>query len=491
MREIKAKFYRSGDIVRDIGIVYFYELLMDLKNELEKNDYKLKFTCELNRNYLSLEYAEYIDPKYISDYILENQLFKVFKNGKKETLEKIFSNIDNLTYVNFIEELDKSSATEKQKEGIKKDFKNRRFPYVRNSGKYGLNTSLENMETNVKRIVDTVIKSNIEIDEIDKLDLTQYEEKDSVCNVCNINKTTKLDIDLRERKDSKYNFLFRGAEKSGFKRSGQVESNICFECEFFNLMCLLYINLKRPMVFAYTNDLRELAFLNHKIMLKRKMYSDKSFYKKLLHEKISSIRLYRFDIDTNKGIILKFDSIIEYKELLKKIELIDIIDNYNFSREPGNTRNLGKKMIDNGNLSNLKELLLDNISVLRQLTGTSREMDFVSSSYNIGLYIKLCWIVDGGEEYKMKNYMESNLIYSRVGKDLFNKMTDESRRKNFSMKVIQLLKSNDRTQLFQTIMHVLVSNGILIGEGFVEGLMQSSELELNTNVGLFIQEIMK
>ncbi|AYD22100.1 TPA: hypothetical protein SOL98_000103 [Clostridioides difficile] len=488
MREIKAKFYRSGDIVRDIGIVYFYELLMDLKNELEKNDYKLKFTCELNRNYLSLESAEYIDPKYISDYILENQLFKVFKNGKKEALEKIFNNIDNLTYVNFIEELDKSSATAKQKEDIKKDFKNRRFPYVRNSGKYGLNTSLENMETNVKNIVDTVIKSNIEID---KIDLEQYEEKDSVCNVCNINKTTKLDIDLRERKDSKYNFLFRGAEKSGFKRSGQVESNICFECEFFNLMCLLYINLKRPMVFAYTNDLRELAFLNHKIMLKRKMYSDKSFYKKLLHEKISSIRLYRFDIDTNKGIILKFDSIIEYKELLKKIELIDIIDNYNFSREPGNTRNLGKRMIDNGNLSNLKELLLDNISVLKQSTGTSREMDFVSSSYNIGLYIKLCWIVDGGEEYKMKNYMESNLIYSRVGKDLFNKMTDESRRKNFSMKVIQLLKSNDRTQLFQTIMHVLVSNGILIGEGFVEGLMQSSELELNTNVGLFIQEIMK
>lgn len=488
MREIKAKFYRSGDIVRDIGIVYFYELLMDLKNELEKSDYKLKFTCELNRNYLSLESEENIDPKYISDYILENQLFKVFKNGKKEILEKIFSNIDNLTYVNFIEELDKSSATAKQKEDIKKDFKNRRFPYVRNSGKYGLNTSLENMETNVKNIVDTVIKSNIEID---KIDLEQYEEKDSVCNVCNINKTTKLDIDLRERKDSKYNFLFRGAEKSGFKRSGQVESNICFECEFFNLMCLLYINLKRPMVFAYTNDLRELAFLNHKIMLKRKMYSDKSFYKKLLHEKISSIRLYRFDIDTNKGIILKFDSIIEYKELLKKIELIDIIDNYNFSREPGNTKNLGKKMIDNGNLSNLKELLLDNISVLRQSNGTSREMDFVSSSYNIGLYIKLCWIVDGGEEYKMKNYMESNLIYSRVGKDLFNKMTDESRRKIFSMKVIQLLKSNDRTQLFQTIMHVLVSNGILIGDGFVEGLMQSSELELNTNVGLFIQEIMK
>nr|UWI49058.1 hypothetical protein NZ312_13165 [Clostridioides difficile] len=485
MSEIKAKFYRSGDIVRDIGIVYFYELLMDLKNELEKNDCNLKFTCELNRNYLSLEY---IEPKYISNYILENQIFNVFKNGKKETLEKIFNNVDNLIYENFIEELDKASATETQKESIRKDFKNRRFPYVRNSGKYGLNTSLENMETNIENLVDTVIRSNIEIDEID---LSQYEEKDSMCNICNINKTTKLDIDLRERKDSKYNFLFRGAEKSGFKKSGQVESNICFECEFFNLMCLLYINLKRPIVFGYTNDLRELAFLNHKIMLKRKMYSDKSFYKKLLHEKISSIRLYRFDIDTNKGIILKFDSIIEYKELLKKIELMDIIDNYNFSREAGSTKSLAKKMIDNGNLSNLKELLLDNISVLKQSTGTSREMDFLSSSYNISSYIKLCWIVDGEEEYKMKNHMESNLIYSRVGKDLFNKMTDESRRKNFSMKVIQLLKSNDRTQLFQTIMHVLVSNGVLIGEGFVEGIMQSSELELNTNVGLFIQEIMK
>lgn len=63
-------------------------------------------------------------------------------------------------------------------------------------------------------------------------------------------------------------------------------------------------------------------------------------------------------------------------------------------------------------------------------------MDFVFSLYNIGLYIKLCWIVDGGEEYKMKNYMESNLIYLRVGKDLFNKMIDEFRRKNFFMKVI-------------------------------------------------------
>ncbi len=57
-------------------------------------------------------------------------------------------------------------------------------------------------------------------------------------------------------------------------------------------------------------------------------------------------------------------------------------------------------MIDNGNLSNLKELLLDNISFLKQSTGTSREMDFVSSSYNIGLYIKLCWIVDGGRSIK-------------------------------------------------------------------------------------------
>ena len=65
MREIKAKFYRSGDIVRDIGIVYFYELLMDLKNELEKNDYKLKFTCELNRNYLSLEKPSFIRKQLI------------------------------------------------------------------------------------------------------------------------------------------------------------------------------------------------------------------------------------------------------------------------------------------------------------------------------------------------------------------------------------------------------------------------------------------
>lgn len=130
-------------------------------------------------------------------------------------------------------------------------------------------------------------------------------------------------------------------------------------------MCFLYINLKRLMVFVYMNDLRELVFLNYKIMFKRKMYLDKLFYKKFLYEKISLIRLYRFDIVKNKGIILKFDFIIEYKELLKKIEFIDIIDNYNFLRELVNIKNLGKKMIDNGNLLNLKELLFDNISFLK------------------------------------------------------------------------------------------------------------------------------
>lgn len=481
----------------------------------------------LKKNYLEFPYSE---PDDISNYILNHLIFEVFKAGKRDKLKEEFSNIEELNSNNFIEKLNELDASYGYKADMTKDFNNRRFPYLRNSGKFGLNTSLENMQDNLKKLVDIVMKSNVALknkkdikydnsmeiicdkdirltsngdmgitcnNNVEVRDnnnsedciLDKYKKKDYLCNICNINKTTELDITFKERADSKYSFLFRGAEKSGFRNNGNSEGNICFECDFLNLMCLLYINLERPMALAYTNDLTELLFVNYKLMLQRKLYSDEAFLMKLLHERIRTLSIYDFDIDTHNGIILRFNSIVDYKNLLKRIQLVEIVDNYNFSRESSKMKNISKVMIKNQAFIALKDFIVNNLIVLKS-EGTSREIDTRSSLYNITSYIKLLWIIEGKGVDEMVKYREMNYVYSHAGKELASEMKDNKRKKNFAFKVVQLLRCNDKNRLFQTIMHTLASYGVSIDSGFVEGIMQADELDLNTNIGLFVQELM-
>lgn len=468
----KVKFYLSGDIVRDIGIIYFSEILNCMG-----------INYELNKNYLEFDYVE---PSLIADYILNNLIFEVFKVGKREKLKEKLGDLCDLSIENFEKYINDSNISIKEKCDLMKEFNNRRFPYMRNSSKFGLNTTLENMEKNLRELVNIVFKSNIGVK---KIDLNKFKEKDIICNVCNINKITELDITLNKKIDSKLTFLFRGTEKSGFRNNGHDEGNICFECEFLNLMCLLYINLEKPNTLAYVNNLRELWFVNYKLMLRRKIYSDKAFYSKLLHEKVSALRIYDFYIDTNKGVILKFNSIVDYKKLIKKIEFMDIIDNYNFTRDAMKLIEIGKNMVNNDSIEAFRELLLDNLINIKS-EGASREIDNKSSLYNLMSYMKFLWIINDKGENQMNRFKEENYIYSRAGKELSCKMDDPGKR-NFVFRVIQSLKSNDKNNLFQTIMHTLASYEVHIESGFVEGIMQQGELELNTNVGLFVQELMQ
>ena len=403
---------------------------------------------------------------------------------KMDRLEIVLGDdVNNINSENFLSKVEKAQCKEKDKKELIKSFENRRIPYVRNSGKYGLNTSLKNMKDNIETLTKIIIESNISISEND---LVEYKPTDDICSVCNINKTTKLDINLKERIDSKYNFLFRGAEKSGFKNNGTSSSAICFECEFFNLMCLFYISLKRPVAFAYTNNLKEMKFANYKIMLDRKLSNDKGFYKKLVQDNISSLKIYDFNIDTNKGIILNFNSIVDYKDLLKSIELIDSVDKYIFSRESATMKRIAKTMIKNNALISLKELLLSNIIVIKEGNGT-RDIDKFSTYNNINEYLYCLYIVYGKEANKL---FKSNSIYSKAGSRMSVHM-DETRRKNFVFKILQMLKTNDRDGILQTIMHTLAAYNVPIEKGFVEGIMKSEEIELNTNIGLFLQELMK
>ena len=264
----KVTFYISGDVVRDIGIVYFSEILKEIGIDYE-----------LTRNYLKFDYT---DSKIISNYIIDNKIFQVFVNGNLREFKDSIPDFDKLNCNNILEHIAASNLKTKDKEKIEKAFHNRRFPYIRNSPIYGGNTNFDDMHSNFEKLVDIVVNNNISVN---KKNLDDFKETDIQCSICGINHTTNLGINLKERKDSKYLFLFRGPEESGFKNNGNSQINICFECEFLNLMTLLYINLERPVTLAYVNNLRELLFINYKIMLRKRLYSVSASEKGVFKEK--------------------------------------------------------------------------------------------------------------------------------------------------------------------------------------------------------------
>lgn len=439
----------------------------------------------LSRNYLSFDYSE-LENIY---ECINKKIFWVYKKGKMENKKEDTENktIDLLEKYNSIEEIINSNQL--KDEELKKLLESIYFPYIRNSGIYGGNNKdYFKRKENLKNLMKIVFDNNINVK---RGDLKKFKEKNEKCSICCINDTTELGIDLKERKDSKYLFLFRGPQESGFRHNGNAPINICFECEFLNLITLLYISIKRPKILGYTSDLQEMIFINQKIMLKKNLYSEKAFYKKLIQENNKNLELYEFITDTNKGVILKFNSKVNYKEYLLTIEYLDIIDKFNFYKEnAADLKHISDIMIKNKAYGNLKSLLLSQIILIKDEKG-SRDIDEKSTFNNVELYIKCVELSSGKRKDEIMEYRKKkNIIYSKPAKILAAKM-DNNKKKGFVFKILQLLKSDDREGIFQIIMTTLASYIIDIEDGFIEGILQSDELQFNINVGIFIQELMK
>ncbi|MFQ4188165.1 hypothetical protein C3O92_16410 [Clostridioides difficile] len=88
---------------------------------------------------------------------------------------------------------------------------------------------------------------------------------------------------------------------------------------------------------------------------------------------------------------------------------------------------------------------------------------------------------------------QSKKVYLQVGKELSEKMT-KSELNKFSQEVTNYLQfaefdKNMKIKLFQTIIEVVARKKVSLPNDseFTEGILQSSELEMTTNVGFIIE----
>lgn len=388
MRKDRVRYYLSGDVIHDVGIVSLVFLLEDFKRS-----YSNSINFVLQKNYLDVDY---LDSEKFTKYITEEILFNIFKSRKKEELEKLFeiSEYNNLTYGNFVLEVTNKLKDEKKLSSILKDYENISFPYMRNSKKYGTNeknTNFKKRQDTFKILVNIVQESNIKIK---RNDLSNYKVKNNLCEVCNLNKTTDLDLDFTERKDSKLLFTFKGSEESGFKNNGRAKgSNICFQCEFLNLMALLYINLRKPKNIIYINNLIDMKNINKVLNIKEKNFSEKELIRYLGKFVARDILIYRIIIDQKKGIILDLNKAIDIKWMKKEIKFLELIDGMNFSREASKKRAVAKILINNKNITALSKWFMKNIIVIeddkesgKEKSNVDGKIDRKRSVSNLSIY---------------------------------------------------------------------------------------------------------
>lgn len=486
----KYKFYRKGQVVADIGIIELYDILQGLKStyETEENlDIRLEANCLVVDN---------LKPKTLYDYIIEHEIFQVFLNGirdnlNKKGLEEVV--IEKLNIGNFKEIIVQSSLEEKDKEFYLDKFSKKYFPYVRNSGKYGANSgSEENFHHNFRELIDLVFKMNNKNDDEQREILKKYEPIDEKCTVCHTNIATRLDIthkdEKKERINSKYNYSFFGSEKSTFNNYGEGKNSICFECEFLNLMFLLYISRKRPQVLGYTDDLYFLRYINNNLMLKKRIYQDAVFQLKLGKLKGKGIRLYDVITDSNKGVILTFQSLTDYEELIQDIELIHIVDNYNYSHDKALMRDRCKKYIRYKNYEALRDTLISSILSF----GSEDKEEILSNITNYQKFINILnSIQEGGG-----SSVEDNGFYKlgeRLKLTMISSSDEEAKnnRKNIALRITNMLKADDRAGIFDFLTHLIIVNNVEMPYKYSETILDSTKNELHYCIGKFLEGFLK
>lgn len=431
----KMRFYRTGEVVTDIGIIAFKSFLEEMKLK-----YNVDLSIKLENNYLEISK-------------IEN-----------------FSNI----YTNFIweklkEKSDQQKEKEKEKEGENKEIF---LPYLRNSGKFGKNSGSEKTaKENFEKLIDVVILLITgNIDEVKE----KYKLEDK-CTVCRNHITTGQDINNKERKISKYTYSFLGRERNTFSNYGKENIRVCFMCEFLYLNFLIFVNMGNYNI-LFTENLKELEFFNYKMNLFRD-FTEIGFYKKMIEYNKRDFKIYRMNTDPNKGIIIKLVNILDFKKLIEHLKSMYIIEKFNI--KTGDKSNL-KKQIEMNNIGYVKEFLLSNI--------------FVSEGYlqkieNIQLFLKFLTI--GGKIMEEKNYDVfftcGQVLSQEIGLDSEGKKSSQER---VAFKLIKLMQSDNRARILEEIMHLLVVNKVKIPFKFSEVIMKSDRDNMHYALGRFIEGLM-
>lgn len=372
---MKIRILKSDELVRDVGIIYLYQML----REMDKDN---QIRPELHRNHLGFNLPENFDLCEALFAQITGKLYQAFiSNLKVEKLETdLIDKLKEAPKEQLVEILEDHKVPPAKIKKIIDSSKNIFFPYIRNNAKFGWNAKkVENFHTNLKELIQ--LFSDGLLNQRERIDLYG---KGGYCSVCQENIAPFYDIthkysietveELKKsqrviRKDSKYLYSFRGSEDNTFANYGRINqpSTICFECEFFNLLFLLYVKMERPKKFILANSLETTYSLQQELMIKEDTYTLQGFYAHFANlGRSSKFRLYQISIDAKKGILLQSQEIIDYENLGLQLKLMDMVDEFSFP-EPVQNRyeliDLLKKYILNKNYHGAYQILLNNAVV--------------------------------------------------------------------------------------------------------------------------------
>lgn len=418
------RFYRTGEVATDIGIIAFKNFLEDMK--LKKD---VDFLVKLEKNYLEVEEIKDFEILY-TDYIWDK-----LKEKNEDKSKDVY------------------------------------LPYLRNSGKFGANSGSESKaRENLKKIIKFtlgLINSKEELEE--------YQIQDNNCNICRTYKFTGLDINQKPRITSKYIYSFLGSESNTYSNHGNEKIGVCFVCEFLYLNFLIYASMGNYNL-IYTENLKELEFLNYKINL-FKDFSDLGFQQKMAEYNKNNLKIYKMYPDPNKGILVKLVNYTNFNKLKENLKMSYIIEKFNI--KTGEKTNL-KKQIDSENIENVKEVLLGSILIPE---GNNQKIE------NNKLFLEFLKI--GGKILEEKNYDEffkrGKEVSKAIGVDGEGKKSVQER---IAFKLIKLMQSDNRARILSEIMNLFIVNKVEIPFKFSEAIVKGDRDNLHFAVGKFIEGLM-
>lgn len=424
------RFYRTGEVVTDIGIIAFKNLLEEM---CERE--KLNFSISLENNYLEVKEIEDFPVKYT------NFIWKKLQEKKDE------------------------------QEEIKKEDKGTFVPYLRNSGKFGANAGSETVaRENFKKLINLVGHITRKETEV----LAEYGRQEDTCSICKTHHTTKIDINEKERKTSKYIYSFLGSEQNSYSNYGKENIKVCFVCEFLYLNFLIFANMGNYNI-VYTESLKELDFFNYKINL-FKDTSDLGFYQKMVEFNKRNLKVYRMNPDPNKGIMMKLISNTNFGELITNMRRVYLLER--FSIKSGDRTNL-KRQIEVKNNEYVKEYLLSKIF---EPEGERQKVE------NVTIFLK--FIKTGGKIMEERNFDDFFFKGQNLSAKLKADDAKTTAQERIAFRLIKLMQSDNRARILEEIMHLLVVNKIEIPFKFSEVVMKADRDNLHYAVGRFIEGIM-
>ncbi len=363
------------------------------------------------------------------------------------------------------------------------------FPYIQNSKRFGNvnGPKGDKMYENLKDIIRLVFEINRKSVEEQENILKEYEPSEQ-CSICNTYKSTKKhysveDGGLTERKVSKLLYTFLGSENSTFNNYCISRINVCFVCELLNLFFLLYINEFKLDMIAYCERLKDLYYINHRIMIHQKLYNPNVIYINLAKLNTKSIRIYDIKRDPQNGLLLKYNNSFDVSDLIKRLKLINIIEQFKFNEKNKNElKDYIKILIFNNNYTAVEQILLFNL--------LSNELDdvrkYTLTKLNVKLYNEF---LEGG--FEVKNASSFSKLGSKLAQKLKEEDKEDNKKKNISFRLTQLLKSDSREQLFNELLHLLINYEIEIPENFSYGILKADSIQLHYNIGKFLESFNK